>query len=727
MLIRIVNDKKYLNLTKIFMMEKIKNSGWLIWPKMVVLMLLVAGCSGGNQKVTLATLLQEMTNREIMASFPQNNYVCRQFSSYNQTSVKPGDFTWFANLDNNYFLRTEENNGRREFVLFDSEGPGAVVRFWTTFNRYDKEGVFRFYFDDETEPRIEGEPMSLISGGELVGPPLSFSVSNDTDYSRRGHNLYLPVPFAKRLKITYETDGIYEARDGIDEGPDQTQEMFYYQINYRKYDEGAQVESFHVDQLKENADLIETTLKNLEKNDRGLDGLELQTENFSGALDPGKDLVVSAKGERAVRKLQIRLSAGDLPQALRSTVISVSFDGNQTIWAPVGDFFGTGYQVRPASTWYHETLANGTLQVYWIMPFKEEMTLKISNLGEQEVQVVEGELATSNWNWDSRSMYFGSSWRQNTKINTGLIKGRDGKGDFYDINYATLNGKGVLVGDAVTLFNCSPAWWGEGDEKIFVDNEEFPSHFGTGTEDYYGYAWCRPENFVHSFIAQPDGSGNLSVGYTQNIRYRTLDAIPFHEKLQFDMEMWHWGSTIMNHAPIAYWYMQPGGVFEVNPDTAGVKEQVVLRREQIFEPVVNGNGAIEGEDLVVEKVSGKAIARIRPVPVKDQPNWTRAAMGWNNISNGDEATFRFYCKAPGTYDVAITTMSGKGNATFMVLLNDKTILPDHRLANSAPGESAVNLRNVSLNEGSNNLTLKLLNGSGMANNLAIDQLQFTKK
>jgi hypothetical protein len=32
-------------------------------------------------------------------------------------------------------------------------------------------------------------------------------------------------------------------------------------------------------------------------------------------------------------------------------------------------------------------------------------------------------------------------------------------------------------------------WWGEGDEKIWVDGEAFPSIFGTGTEDYYAYSW----------------------------------------------------------------------------------------------------------------------------------------------------------------------------------------------------------------------------------------------
>ena len=48
----------------------------------------------------------------------------------------------------------------------------------------------------------------------------------------------------------------------------------------------------------------------------------------------------------------------------------------------------------------------------------------------------------------------------------------------------------------------SKAWWGEGDEKIYVDGEKFPSHFGTGTEDYYGYAWCSPEKF-YARLSQP--------------------------------------------------------------------------------------------------------------------------------------------------------------------------------------------------------------------------------
>ena len=58
-----------------------------------------------------------------------------------------------------------------------------------------------------------------------------------------------------------------------------------------------------------------------------------------------------------------------------------------------------------------------------------------------------------------------------------------------DWNYITIDGQGVYAGDTLAVMNPEADWWGEGDEKIWVDGEEFRSHFGTGTEDYYGYAY----------------------------------------------------------------------------------------------------------------------------------------------------------------------------------------------------------------------------------------------
>ncbi len=77
-------------------------------------------------------------------------------------------------------------------------------------------------------------------------------------------------------------------------------------------------------------------------------------------------------------------------------------------------------------------------------------------------------------------------------------------------------------------------------EKIYVNGEAFPSHFGTGTEDYYGYSrGGRDSAFVEApFIAHPQVEGDKQVGYSAITRVRSLDAIPFSDRFQFDMEIW---------------------------------------------------------------------------------------------------------------------------------------------------------------------------------------------
>jgi hypothetical protein len=343
------------------------------------------------------------------------------------------------------------------------------------------------------------------------------------------------------------------------------------------------------------------------------------------------------------------------------------------------------------------------------------------------VEILNGEISTSKWKWDARSMHFGSSWYQNTRINTGLLKDRDGQGEFYDIPYTALNGKGVYVGDGLVLFNCSPAWWGEGDEKIFVDRETFPSHFGTGTEDYYGYAWCRPEAFIHPFIAQPDGSGNLGVGYTTNWRYRCLDAIPFTEHLQFNMEMWHWGYTTMNHAPITYWYLKPGGECEIAVDLEGVKEEVVERREQIFPPVLNELGFIEGEDLILTALSGNGTARISPIPVPDKPRWTRSARMWRGGVPGDSIAFDFICHEPGTYHITSSFIAHGDKIKLSFILNGVEVLLKSLSGGETPYDQLLDFKPVELVQGRNQLKLKILDSTEAKTiALGIDYLEFRK-
>ena len=45
----------------------------------------------------------------------------------------------------------------------------------------------------------------------------------------------------------------------------------------------------------------------------------------------------------------------------------------------------------------------------------------------------------------------------------------------FDYNLVKIEGTGVYVGDQFTVLNPEQGWWGEGDEKVYVDGEEITS------------------------------------------------------------------------------------------------------------------------------------------------------------------------------------------------------------------------------------------------------------
>lgn len=223
--------------------------------------------------------------------------------------------------------------------------------------------------------------------------------------------------------------------------------------------------------------------------------------------------------------------------------MEIEFDGIRTVWVPAGDFFGTGWQLREHKTLFTEVGSDGQISSRRIMPFKRSARIKLINYGKEGVS---GEIGVSSedYDWSENSKYFGASWREYSRLDAGGVKSNveQGRGAF-DLNYVRLEGKGVYVGDALALYNSSYAWCGEGDEKFYIDGESFPSHFGTGTEDYYGYAWYRPEVFnSHPFIAQLHGSGNLDAGYTINLINRLVDKIPFKKTL---FSIWNCGAGLL--------------------------------------------------------------------------------------------------------------------------------------------------------------------------------------
>jgi hypothetical protein len=228
-------------------------------------LLLFSACT---ETITLESLLREMPDRRQLSYTPDPPYRLRQISSYNRASVRPDTAGWFANADMSHFIRVEENEGRREFVLFDAPGPGAVVRWWMTFYR-SQEGILRIYIDGHSTPVLEGPPHELLSGMAVAPWPLAASVQQGAPRGEEGrdydHNFYLPLPYAKHCKITYETDVLerrFEYEGTPVEGGYWWPDVFY-NICYREYGPQVRVRSFSKKTLEEAAPLIARTAEAL--------------------------------------------------------------------------------------------------------------------------------------------------------------------------------------------------------------------------------------------------------------------------------------------------------------------------------------------------------------------------------------------------------------------------------------------------------------------------------
>jgi hypothetical protein len=191
--------------------------------------------------------------------------------------------------------------------------------------------------------------------------------------------------------------------------------------------------------------------------------------------------------------------------------------------------------------------------------------------------------------FDDRTLTFHARWRPSGPLATKT------KSDWHHI---TIDGRGVFVGDALTVANPTRAWWGEGDEKIYVDGETFPSTFGTGTEDYYGYAWCDPTPFAAPLHGQTRCDGPANKGFTSLYRWRALDAIPFKTKFRFDMENWHWSDVVVERAATLVYYAKPGAKDDAPALTA---DGIAALAPKLH--VVAVDGAIEAESLKVVAAS----------------------------------------------------------------------------------------------------------------------------
>jgi hypothetical protein len=549
-----------------------------------------------DQTVSLATLLAEMADPAVAARWPVPAYTCKQASSYDRRSKTPADPKgWFANTDNmngaGDSLRWETIHGRRECVLLDAEGPGAIVRFWSAGQ--PPKGKVRFYLDGANEPAIEAPLFDLLGGRDFVPRPLAI------ENAGAAINLYLPIPYARHCRITYD-----EANPANTNGPPPGR---WYNIEYRTYPAGQKVRTFSMEQFRAQQTEVERVGKLLAAPPDFTQG---RTVSLEKEVAPGEAAALALPaGSGAVRFLEASLPGlqnEQVEQALRSTVLRATFDGEETIWCPMGDFFGSSVGLNELQSWMRTVSKDGNLSCRWVMPYQNTAAFSLLNVGKHVV-TVRLKAIVADWKWEPRSMHFRTSWRQQASIPTRPQ---------LDWNYLTVAGRGVYVGDTLTLFNPVRAWWGEGDEKVWVDDESFPSHFGTGSEDYYGYAWGSSTLFQGPFCNQPRAGGH-NQGHTTNTRIRVLDAIPFTHALKYDIEIWHWVDCRVTYGVATYWYGLPGASTSLKAAPEEAARDIAQLPKQFVLP-----GATECEQM-------KVLAKSQGLRIEQQADHPFPSGAWS--------------------------------------------------------------------------------------------------
>ncbi len=587
-------------------------------------------------------LLEELTDLRRLVIPPVPGERALQFSSWDRRSQAGPDDpeAWYANGDRGQFLRQEEGPDGPEWVLAESEGPGVVTRIWSA----NPSGELRFYVDGAAEPAL-AVPFEELCRGDVE--PFLAPLCGERS---RGWNCYLPLPFQRSLKIT-ATSG-----------------DFYYHVNVRLLPEGTRVPSLSRELLDENLRLIRYTCEVLAN--RRLYPDPWKAHMRAGPIPPGRTLTWQFRGKGTVRALNVLVrnltELPDVEAALRSLRLRVTADGAESpqVDVPFGDFFGSGPGLQPFTSFPFRVTSAGFFSCFLPMPFRDGLRLEIVNEGREKV-VVRLEAGLDQEEWGPLRLH--AAWHQEKEMPTRPRR---------DFRILEADGPGRFVGCALTVLNPTRAWWGEGDEKFYVDGEGFPSTFGTGTEDYFGYAWCCPEPFEGPFHAQArcDGPGNY--GYTSVNRFQLADHVPFQRSFRFDLEVWHWQDVEVDYASTAWWYA-PATAGHKLPPLPEVAER--LPRPVPVLDIWRAPGALEAESLKAWVASGPGQVRKQDMGGFAGGKWSgEQQLWWTGGQPGNELALDIPAPADRDrpYRLKARFTKARDYAVIRVRVEARTVLKD---------------------------------------------------
>ena len=615
--------------------------------KKILLIIVVVSLWGGGptwsgQKITYRDLVNRLTNLEQLAQVPEVGERCAQWSSYDRKShydEKTGKYVdWDANGDGfggRGWIRQEND----KLVLAEMTGPGCIWRIWSAD---PKNGHMRIYLDDNPEPVVDLPFKGYFDG---ANEPFTFSVL--VGEAAKGYNNYVPIPYQKSCRIVADKD--YGQ---------------FHHFTYSSFPAGTEVPTFSrklsagdLAALKEANRILSKCGTDPAGKRRGE-----KTEPVSVTVPSGrKAKVLEIAGGRAITAIRVKC---ELPETveeqremLRELILQVFWDGQEKpgVWCPLGDFFGTAPGVN-----LYKSLPVGMTEEgfysYWYMPFGEKALVEISNEGQKE-RKVQFEITHAPLDQPLEKLgRFHAKWHRDAFLPEEPER-------WIDWTMLKCTGRGRFCGVMLQVWNPKGKWWGEGDEKFFVDGEKFPSTYGTGSEDYFGYAWSDPtlfENCYHNqTICEGGNAGHVSVN-----RWHITDNVPFQKSFEGCLEKYFSNDRPTLYTCVAYWYLSPQ---DNDPYPAAPLEQRLgYYIKPIFKPY-----EVAGLRIIEEP---KGSAERQNMKDWEAGKWRNdEQLWWTGAGPGDRLILGLETKEAGQYKLIIRFTKAKDYSMVQLYLDDNKL------------------------------------------------------
>lgn len=263
-----------------------------------------------------------------------------------------------------------------------------------------------------------------------------------------------------------------------------------------------------------------------------------------------------------------RTSAG--PFVLRDLVLRAYWDGGEVpaVEVPLGDFFCNGFATRARVSSIPIVVApTGGMNCYFPMPFRTgaKLTLESQHPGDLEHVFFQIDF-TSGDEFPPDGGYFHAQWRRS-----------DGDRELGDdhVILDDIEGPGTFIGTYFALTSLHRYWWGEGEVKFYIDDDDaYPTLCSTGLEDYAGGAWAFQDALRSNPPPQPITFSEPFFGYPFSSSTDRTEASPFAVEMppMHGLYRWHLPDPVYFSNRLKVTVQQIGawdhGLFERRDDIA---------------------------------------------------------------------------------------------------------------------------------------------------------------